>query len=65
VERTWEQLAAGVCIPPVVIFEGVSIHESHKQNLPAGSNVQITQFGHTNEAAFVEWLQHLKKSHFW
>jgi hypothetical protein len=29
-------------IPPIVIFESLRIQESHKQNLPAGSTVQMT-----------------------
>jgi hypothetical protein len=50
-----------VCILPMVIFRGVRILESHKQNLPAGSTVKMTESGYVNETAFLEWLQHFKK----
>jgi hypothetical protein len=50
-----------VCVPPAVIFRGVRIPESHKQNFAAWSTTQITESGYVNEMAFLEYLRHFKK----
>jgi hypothetical protein len=41
--------AAGVYILPMVIFKGVMLLESRKQNLLAGSTVQMTEPSNINE----------------
>jgi hypothetical protein len=46
--------AAGVYIPLMVIFDGVRIVESHKQNLPVASAVEMTLSDYIYEAAFLE-----------
>jgi hypothetical protein len=46
---------------PVCDFQGVRIRDIHKQNLPAGSEVAMTDSGYINEDIFLEWLQHFQK----
>jgi hypothetical protein len=55
--------ATGVSIPPppMIIFKGLSILESYKQNLPAGSTVQMTRTSYINERAILKWLEQFKK----
>jgi hypothetical protein len=48
--------AAGMYIPPMLIFKGASILERHKQNFPAMSTVQMAESSYINEAVFVECL---------
>jgi len=50
-------------IPPMVIFKGLRILGTHKQDFPAGSAVGTTLSGYINEAAFLEYLQNFKKYH--
>jgi hypothetical protein len=53
----------GVCvnIPPTVIFGGINIVKIHKQILPAGSSVKITESDHINETVLLELLQYFQK----
>jgi hypothetical protein len=53
--------ASGVFIPLFVIFKGVRFRDIHKQDLPAGSEVAMTDSGYINEDIFLEWLQHFQK----
>jgi hypothetical protein len=57
---------AGVCIPPTIIFKGLSILGSHKQNVLAGSTVQMTQTSYINETVILKWFAAFQKTpHSW
>jgi hypothetical protein len=69
--RTWRERGSClllecccVYIPPMYIFEGVRILESHKQILPAASTVQMTQSDYIYETVCLELLHHLKETAF-
>jgi hypothetical protein len=46
--------ASSVFILPFVIFKGVRFRDIYKQDLPAGSEVPITDSGYINEDIFLQ-----------
>jgi hypothetical protein len=45
----------------MISFKGVKILKSSKQNLPAGSVMQMTDSSYINDPVFLERLQHFQK----
>ncbi|KAI4462960.1 hypothetical protein MML48_4g00018285 [Holotrichia oblita] len=53
--------ALGYAIPPMIIFKGLRLKESYKNNLPHGSTVEMAIKGSMTREIFVRWLQHFSK----
>ena len=53
--------AAGVYIPPMIIFKRKKFHADLKIGAPPASIVTISDTGYINKELFFEWLQHFQK----
>ncbi|KAJ4425458.1 hypothetical protein ANN_28074, partial [Periplaneta americana] len=53
--------ATGAYIPPFVIFKGKRMRAEFSDNMPAGTEVCMTESGWVNEEAFGKWLKHFNK----
>jgi hypothetical protein len=47
--------------PPPCYFQGVNFREMYKQDLPAGSEIAMTDSGFINDHFFLEMIQHFHK----
>jgi transposase len=55
-------LQCKLCVySPFCDIEGVRFRDIYKKDLPAGSEVAMTNSGYINEDIFLEWLQHFLK----
>lgn len=50
--------AAGVYIPPLVIFKGSRLLPEHKAGFPEGTKVMVSKTGYVDKEILVEWFQH-------
>ncbi|XP_035228762.1 uncharacterized protein LOC118200883 [Stegodyphus dumicola] len=53
--------AAGLYIPPMIIFKRKTFHSDLKIEAPPASFVTISETGYINSDLFVEWLKHFQK----
>ena len=53
--------ALGYAVPPMIIFKGLRLKESYKNNLPHGSIVEMANKGSMTREIFVRWLHHFSK----